>query len=170
MERPGKLDADIGADSAEARIGLAWRELRRGGAAQAMRERLYGDLLEPAQVDALDVVMAAGGSRMAELAAELRVDRSTATRLVDRLVAAGVVDRRPASGDGRGVLVAPTERGRGLHDELTARRRVMLRAVLEDFSAADRERLADLLERLVEGIDQFTERVPSAGAARATRP
>jgi DNA-binding MarR family transcriptional regulator len=151
----------LGPGTAEARIGLAWRELRRGAATQVMRERLYSDLLEPAQVDALDVVVSTDGCRMAELAADLRVDRSTATRVVDRLVAEGVVTRHEASGDGRGVRVVATERGRELYEEFSARRRGMLVAVLAGFEAAEREVLADLLERLVAGIDRYTERVPA---------
>jgi DNA-binding MarR family transcriptional regulator len=148
--------------SAEARIGMAWRELRRGAATQVMRERLYSDLLEPGQVDALDVVINTGGCRMAELAADLRVDRSTATRVVDRLVAGGVVDRHEASGDGRGVRVVATDRGRRLYEEFSVRRRLMLLAVLDEFDQPDREALADLLERLVAGIDRYTERAPAA--------
>jgi DNA-binding MarR family transcriptional regulator len=154
--------AELGPGTAEARIGLAWRELRRGAATQVMRERLYGDLLEPGQVDALDIVITTGGCRMAELAADLRVDRSTATRVVDRLVAGGVVDRHEASGDGRGVRVVATERGRQLHEEFSARRRRMLLEVLEGFEPAEREALAELLERLVSGIDRYTERAPAA--------
>jgi DNA-binding MarR family transcriptional regulator len=126
-----------------------------------MRERLYSDLLEPAQVDALDIVVATDGCRMAELATGLRVDRSTATRLVDRLVSEGVVQRQSARGDGRGVRVAATERGRRLHAEFSARRRVMLLEVLGELDDGDREALADLLERLVAGIDRYTEREPS---------
>jgi DNA-binding MarR family transcriptional regulator len=146
--------------SAEARIGLAWRELRRGSAQQTMRERLYGDLLEPAQVDALDVVIGTGdqGCRMAELAAALRVDRSTATRTIDRLVGAGVVTRRSATGDGRGVQVVATDAGLALYDQLSQRRRAMLFSVLDGFDGDDRRALADLLERLVAGIDRYSDR------------
>lgn len=146
--------------SAEARIGFAWRELRRGSAQRAMRERLYGDLLEPGQVDALDVVISTGGCRMAELADGLRVDRSTATRVVDRLVGGGVVDRRSATGDGRGVQVVATARGLTLYEKLSERRRQMLFSVLETFDASDRNALAELLERLVDGIDRYSDRRP----------
>jgi DNA-binding MarR family transcriptional regulator len=158
LRRAASPAGGIDPSSTEARIGFAWRELRRGASAQAMRERLYGDLLEPAQVDALDVVVASGGCRMAELADALRVDRSTATRLVDRLVRAGVVDRRETTGDGRGVLVVTTPRGEALFEEFSTRRRAMLYAVLDDFDDGDRRHLADLLERLVAGIDHFTDR------------
>jgi DNA-binding MarR family transcriptional regulator len=56
------------------------------------------------------------------------------------------------------VLVVVTARGEALYEELTARRRTMLYAVLEGFDERDRRHLAELLERLVAGIDHFTER------------
>jgi DNA-binding MarR family transcriptional regulator len=123
-----------------------------------MRERLYGDLLEPAQVDALDVVVNQGGCRMTELADALWVDRSTATRVIDRLVAGGVVDRRAAPTDGRAVWVEATPHGMDLYEEFSQRRRTMLLAVLEGFDDGERTALAELLERLVVGIDRYTER------------
>jgi DNA-binding MarR family transcriptional regulator len=155
--RPG-LDAG----SAELRIGVAWRELRRGTSMVAVRERLLGDLLDPAQVDTLDLIVESDGRRMSELAEALRVDASTATRAVARLVDAGIVERVAAPGDGRGVVVVVSPAGRALHDELSARRRTMLLEVLDDFSKADRARLADLLERLVAGVDRYARSTPLA--------
>jgi len=122
---------------------------------QAVRERLYGELLDPSQVDALDVVMAEGACRMRRLAEALRVDASTATRAVDRLERAGLVAREPAGEDGRAVVVRPTTAGRALHGRLMARRRAMLLEVLAQFDPAERELLADLLERLVAGVDRY---------------
>jgi DNA-binding MarR family transcriptional regulator len=122
---------------------------------QAMRERLYGELLDPSQVDALDVVVAEGACRMRRLAEVLRIDASTATRTVDRLERAGLVARGAADGDGRAVLVRPTAAGRALHARLNARRRAMLLEVLSGFDAAEREQLAGLLERLVAGVDRY---------------
>lgn len=141
--------------SPEVRIGVAWRELRRGAAMPGMRDRLYADLLDPAQVDALDVVVQAPGSRMSELADVLRIDASTMTRAVDRLVRAGLAERVAAQTDGRGVAVQPTALGLDLHGQLTARRREMLLIVLAELDGADRAALADLLERFVAGIDRY---------------
>jgi DNA-binding MarR family transcriptional regulator len=152
--------------SAEARIGVAWRELRRGASMAAMRERLYGDLLDPAQVDTLDLIMQREGLRMSELADALRVDASTATRAVNRLVDAGFVARVAAPGDGRGVVVVPSAEGRALYPDLSARRRTMLLEVLQDFSADDRAQLADLLERLVSGVDRYVTSTPGDDRSR----
>lgn len=147
-------DAPLDPASSEARIGLAWRELRRGAVTHAMRERLYGDL-DPGQVDGLDVIVQSEGCRMAQLAEALRVEPSSATRMVDRLVGAGLVERVTAAGDGRGVRVVVTDHGRRVHEELALRRRRMLFSVLEDLTPADRRHLAELLERLVGGVDRF---------------
>lgn len=141
-------------NSPEARIGVAWRELRRGASMQAMRDRLYGDLLDPAQVDALDV-MHAGARRMSDLAEALRVDASTATRTVDRLVDSGLVRRTSAPDDGRVVVAEMTPAGRRLHEKLSRRRREMLLTVLEEFDPSERVALAELLERLVRGVDRY---------------
>jgi DNA-binding MarR family transcriptional regulator len=111
---------------------------------QGMRERLYGDLLDPAQVDALDAVLERDGCRMSELADALRVDASTATRSVNRLEKAGLVERVAAAGDGRGVRVVATRTGLRLADELFERRKAMLFGVLEGFEAHDRASLATL--------------------------
>jgi DNA-binding MarR family transcriptional regulator len=95
---------------------------------------------------------------MAELAEVLRVDPSTATRVVDRLVKAGYAERATATGDGRGVHVVVTAPGRRLHEKLSLRRRQMLLSVLEEFDGGDRRQLAELLERLVAGVDRYVSR------------
>ena len=74
------------------RIGRAWRELRRGALSAEFRDRVYGAGLDVGQADALELLVVGGGCRMAELAAALRVDASTATRAVlSRAVDEGLV-------------------------------------------------------------------------------
>jgi DNA-binding MarR family transcriptional regulator len=97
---------------------------------------------------------------MSELAERLRVDASTATRAVDRLVRAGLATRRRDPDDARGVRVAATPAGRARLEEVVRRRRTALRAILADFDDDDRRRLAELLERLVAGVDAFARRRP----------
>ena len=140
------------------RIGVAWRELRRGGAMAALLAHLHGeggDALDLGQVDTLDLLAQQGAYRMSELAEVLRVDPSTATRAVDRLVQAGLAERRRSEEDARVVLVVLTPLGRRRHDALVERRREAMGRILEDFDAADRDRLAELLERLIAGVDRY---------------
>jgi DNA-binding MarR family transcriptional regulator len=144
-------------DPLAVRIGMAWRELRRGAATLAIRHVLYEGLpveLEQGQADTLVLLVARGELRMREVAEGLRVDRSTATRAVDRLVEAGLAERSAATADGRGVVVKVTALGVDLHASLAARYREFLREVLDGFDPVDQERLADLLERMVERVDE----------------
>ena len=141
------------------RIGSSWRELRRSAAAGRLRDRLYGtgdDALDLGQVDTLDLLVQRDGWRMSELAEALRVDASSATRAIGRLVQAGLALRTASPGDARGVVVAATKEGRRRHDAIAERRRVAMAEILAGFDAADRRALADLLERLVSGLDAYT--------------
>jgi DNA-binding MarR family transcriptional regulator len=59
---------------------------------------------------------------MGELAHLMHCDNSNITGLVDRLTERGLVERRAAEGDRRVKLVALTEAGRDLAEELARRR------------------------------------------------
>ena len=144
-------------DDVVSRVGIAWRELRRGASMQALRPLLYGEgpeALDLGQVDALDLLAERDGCRMSELAEALRVDASTATRAVDRLEADGLVARRPAPDDRRAVLVQLTSVGAERHQALAERRRVVVERIVADFDEADLTRLAELLERMIASVDR----------------
>lgn len=160
-----RRDDDVLPD--EVRIGVAWRELRRGASMQSIRAILHGtgaDALDLGQVDALDLLVQRDAWRMTDLADALRIDRSTGTRAVARLVEAGLAARAVAPGDARGVLVRTTARGRRVQERLAERRRQFVRDVLSGFDADERATLADLLERLVQGVDEYSKQ---AGRPRA---
>ena len=142
------------------RVGLALTELRRG-TAQDLRSRLYGELVDLAQADALQVIARLGGCNMSELAAELRVDASTATRTVRRLTDAGLVERAVSPADGRAVLVSLTDSGLAMVAEIGQRGRGAVRSILSGFSDREQAQLVQLLEKLVAAID--TERERAAG-------
>ena len=154
MEQPQTAaTATATAATDEARIGVAWRELRRGASMLRLRELLYGDALDLGQVDALDLMVQHGTCRMSELADALRVDASTATRAVGRLVHAGLVERTPEPVDARAVRVGLTASGVAVHREMVERRRLLFERVLAGFDPVERAQLARLLERLVSGVD-----------------
>jgi DNA-binding MarR family transcriptional regulator len=151
-----QVNAEDGATAA--RIGHAWRELRRGAAMSALRPLLFGDgaeALEPGQVDTLDLLVREESWRMSALAEALRVDPSTATRAVQRLARLGLAERAGSSHDGRVVLVRASEAGRARHSAIVRHRRQLLDAVLGRFDPDERAQLADLLERMVGAIDDY---------------
>lgn len=135
------------------RVGEAWRELRRGASMARFRELLYGDELEMGQVDALDALVQHGPSRMRDLAAALRVDASTATRMVTRLADQGLVEREPDPDDARSVRVRMSRRGEVAHAAMNERRRHLFGDVLAGFEPDELHQLAGLLERLVDAVD-----------------
>jgi DNA-binding MarR family transcriptional regulator len=83
-----------------------------------------------AQYRALVVVASRGPQRMVDLAGLLDVTPSTAGRMCNRLVRKGLVRRHRAHADRRVVQVSITPAGRQVVDQATARRRVLLAAIL----------------------------------------
>lgn len=142
---------------AELRVAVAMRELRRGHAMQRLRDRIYGgdDSLDLAQHDALEVVVGLTGARMGDLATALRVDASTATRTVNRLEAAGLVVRQPDPADRRSVVVVTTAAGRRRDERLRQRARQALGELFARFDDPELATLAELMERLVDGLDEL---------------
>ena len=83
---------------------------------------------------------------MGELAALMRCDNSNMTGIVDRLEERGLVERTAAERDRRVKLIALTERGREIRDELN-RRMSEPPEVIERLSLADQRALRDILRR-----------------------
>jgi DNA-binding MarR family transcriptional regulator len=138
------------------RVGVAWRELRRGASMGALRHRFRATsvgTLDLAQADALDHLVQSEGMRMGDFADVLRVDASTATRAVQRLVEAGLAERRADPADGRSVIVVATTHGRSVQEELVERRIRTLTELVGEFDDHDLDQLATLLERLIGSID-----------------
>lgn len=139
-----------------ARIGAAWRQLRRGAILE-LRQLMYGgpegtEPLDVALGDALDVIVENEPIRMGDLAAALRVDASTATRTVSRLIDAGLV-RRSEGADRRVVEVAATPAGTRRHEAMVASATDALEQILSVFDGGERAQLADLLDRMVASLD-----------------
>lgn len=145
------------------RIGLAWREIRRGASAGLLRDFLYtidsdqleGTQIELGQMDTLDLLATRPSWRMSELADALRVEPSTATRAVQRLERAGLARRRPSATDGRVVKVEITEAGCEVHRTVVARRSELMAHIIRNYSAAELPVFVDLLERFVSAVDGF---------------
>jgi MarR family transcriptional regulator, organic hydroperoxide resistance regulator len=83
---------------------------------------------------------------MGELAALMRCDNSNLTGIVDRLEDRGLVRRTAAEGDRRVKLIALTEQGRELREQLN-RRMAEPPEPIEGLSAEDQRALRDILRR-----------------------
>lgn len=83
------------------------------------------------------VLVADGERSVGEIADELGVNQSNASRQCDRLERLGLVERRRSAGDGRVVQVRLTADGHAVIDAVTAHRRGAVRRVLERMAADD---------------------------------
>lgn len=90
------------------------------------------------QYRALVVLASRGPQRGVELAAELGVNPSTATRLIDRLAKADLVERQPIADDRRAVLVVLRPAGKRLVATVHRRRRAEVARIVAGMPAADR--------------------------------
>ena len=138
------------------RIGLAWRQLRRGTAINVLRDQLFGtgvDALDPGQMDTLDLLVKRDQWRMSDLAEALHVEPSTATRAIRRLVQSGLAERTASEQDRRVVLVCATDAGRARYDAVMKVRLKFFGDLIAQWTPAEADAIAVALEKLVAGID-----------------
>ena len=112
-----------------------------------------GEGLSPSLTAALSTVERHGPLTPSELASRERIQRPTATRVLSRLEEEGLIQRTADLYDRRSSLVAVTEKGSALLDELRTRKTAFLAARLETLEPEERaalERAADILERVLE--------------------
>ncbi|MEV0006917.1 MarR family transcriptional regulator [Streptomyces sp. NPDC051840] len=89
----------------------------------------------------LVVLSTRGDMKLVALAELLGVAPSTAMRMVDRLIAAGLADRQTNPGNRRETLLRLTDEGRQTVEDVTARRREEIAAIVERLSPARRTAL-----------------------------
>lgn len=125
------------------------------------RARGGGDGATPtvsATVDVLDVIEAAEQAgipaTVARVAVALSVDQPRASKLVAAAVEAGLVRREADQGDGRRSLLAPTDAGRAVTEQVHEFRRSVFSSAMSDWSERDRKDFARLLTRFVEALAQ----------------
>lgn len=92
---------------------------------------------------------------ISDVAAMLRVEVSTASRMVDQAAEHELVERGVDPNDRRRATVSLSEAGRRLDGQLQAAREAILGELTEDWDDDDLARLAALLDRLVGEVDAF---------------
>ncbi|WP_151478536.1 MarR family winged helix-turn-helix transcriptional regulator [Streptomyces albicerus] len=113
----------------------------------------------------LVVLSTRGATKLVALADLLQVAPSTAMRMVDRLITAGLADRHLNPDNRRETLLQLTEEGRRTVEDVTARRRSEIAAIVERLTPV--QRLA-----LMEALAAFNEagREPPAPAFDDAEP
>ena len=158
MTSETKTDIDFGVDlnrETAMRIGRVWREIRRGAANNKLRGLIFENeefTIEPGQFDTLEQIVFHDTMRMGDLADAMHIDPSTATRAVQRLIKDGLAERVDHEGDGRVVVVGPTDLGRRVFESVVERRKQMVVRVMEQFDREEWGVLADILERFNQAL------------------
>jgi DNA-binding MarR family transcriptional regulator len=116
-----------------------------------------------AQYRALVVLCYNGPQRTIDLAEELGVGSSTATRMVDRLVRRTLVQRTTDPQDRRATSVAVTDAGRAVVEAVTARRRAEFSQILRKMQPDRTRRLVDGLEAMREAAGEAPEQTWTLG-------
>ena len=113
------------------------------------RDRICCYDISVTQCYALEILEKQGPLRSQALAAELRLDKSTTTRVADALVRKGYVERGKDADDGRAVALAITPQGRELfgriHRELVGQQAELL----SDLDPSIRASALEVIRRLV---------------------
>jgi DNA-binding MarR family transcriptional regulator len=109
------------------------------------------------QYRALVVLGYRGQQRVAELAAELGVNSSTATRLAGRLEAKGLVRRYSSPEDRRATCVQISDEGTAVVVAVTRRRRREISRVLRTFPPSGRRALLDALQGFADAAGEGPE-------------
>jgi DNA-binding MarR family transcriptional regulator len=125
--------AQLWASAFGGRTALDYTMLRLLDAARVSEERAPG-----------------AGATVGEIGSLMGVDPSRASRLVARAVADGFLQRRASQGDGRKVVLEVTPRGAQLQARGSEVTRSRIALALQGWRTADRQRLAELLERFVQ--------------------
>jgi DNA-binding MarR family transcriptional regulator len=94
---------------------------------------------------------------LSELAFAAELSPATATEMLDGLAASGLVRRERSERDRRVVLISLTERGQTLIEERRARYEPRWRAALSEFSEAELQAAAAVLDRMREMFDELRD-------------
>lgn len=114
------------------------------------------------QCYALKAVADAGALTINDLAGQLYLDKSTASRIANGLVEKGLLDRERDATDGRVVNLVTTPAGRTVHDRIEADLAQEYAEMLADFPPEVREGMSRLVDRLARS---FAARVEATGGS-----
>jgi DNA-binding MarR family transcriptional regulator len=129
------------------------------------RDRICCHDISVTQCYALDTLLRRGLATLNELAGDLCLDKSTASRVVATLQRKGYVARTPHPRDARAVLLTVTGAGQRLVERIRGDLVEEKKALLAEFPEEVRESAAELIQRLT-----TASRTSTACAALTKRP
>jgi DNA-binding MarR family transcriptional regulator len=139
--------AAIGA-ATETSIDVLERELNRLARVLEAMQRTLNYPLDRSQYALLRLLETKGAMPTVALADVLLLDDSTVTRQIAAMEAADLVTRRANPNDGRSSLIHPTRHGLAVAKKMRHMRLERIADLVEDWTSAEREKLAKLLQKL----------------------
>lgn len=127
------------------------------------RDRICCHDISVTQCYALEALIRRGPSGLNELAAELYLDKSTASRVVGALARKRYAARAPHPEDGRAVVLTATATGRRLYERIRADLIAEAEDLLEEFEPEVRQAAARLLLRLARAAATRSGVTPGSG-------
>ena len=119
------------------------------------------------QFRSLVVLSTAGPQTVSALADRLAVHASTMTRMCNRLVTRGLVVRVPSAVDRREVVIALTDMGTSVVENVMAARRRELDSVVQRMGADDRAAAITALNKFAEAAGEGMPAEPQFSTSRA---
>jgi len=117
------------------------------------RDRICCHDVSVTQCYALEALIRRGPITLGEVAAELYLDKSTASRVVGTLERKRYVTRSAHPTDGRAVLVRPTAAGERLYEMIRKDLIEEEKALLRDFEPRVRKAAAEIMARLARAAE-----------------
>lgn len=114
------------------------------------REQICCHDISVSQCYALEALVRRGPLTLNEVAAQLLLEKSTASRMVDGLEAKGYLTRAPHPADRRALQLAATPAGRALYERIEAELVEQEKQLLSRFQPEVRQALTRLLGQLAE--------------------
>jgi DNA-binding MarR family transcriptional regulator len=142
-------------------IAAARRRIRQ---AVGSRARAHG--LTTQQFWVVNAIVEAAGLSLRELAARLRMDEPTASRIVAGLVAQGWIRSEDDPRDRRRSCLLPGERASDGTRKIAALANEIRGAMVEGLRPADQRALRALLRRIIANMDRLVEGEPPNGKAQ----
>jgi DNA-binding MarR family transcriptional regulator len=121
------------------------------------RDRICCHDISVTQCYALETLVRQGARTLNDLAAQLYLDKSTASRVVDALERKGYVTRQPHPEDRRALLLDATAAGRELENRIR-----------DSILAEERELLAGFAPEIRQSMAQLLRQLARAATARGT--
>lgn len=115
------------------------------------------DQVTLSQYRALVVLHGRGPQSLAQLAAELQVVPSTATRMCDRLERKHLIERHPVPGNRREVEVRIADEGRRIVAQVARHRRRTLRSIVDRLGVEERGALVLALTAFADAAGEVPE-------------